>query len=103
MTENFVREYVRRLSDEDLKAISLRFSQNLCGDKAEIADLLSRSMEIDKWLRSATTAADYFSMMDDIERVTSAEAEKRNQQSDKKDDKRPKKAKTEDVSVVHPN
>lgn len=96
MTENFVREYVRRLSDEDLKALSLRFSQNLCGDKAEIAELLSRSLDIDKWLRSASTSADYFNMMDEVERVTSAEAERRNQ-LEKKDDKRPKKAKTDET------
>lgn len=92
-TENIVREYVRRLSDDDLKNISSRLTQNLSGDKAEVADMLSKSIEIDKWLRSANSSNEFFSMMDEIEREVSFEFQKRNEKEklDKKEEKSKRK------------
>lgn len=92
-TENIVREYVRRLSDEDLKNISSRLTQNLSGDKAEVADMLSRSSDVDKWLKSANSSDEFFDMMDEIEREVNFEFQKRNEKekSDRKDDKSKRK------------
>ena len=50
-----VKEYVKRLSQDDLSFLGLRFKQNLTGDKAEIANKLAEDEEIDKWLATSTS------------------------------------------------
>jgi hypothetical protein len=89
-TENIIREYVRNLSDEDLKNLLSRLMQNLSGDKAEVANILSKSAEVDKWLKSANSSNDFFSMMDEIEKEVSFEFQKRNEK-DKKEEKSKRK------------
>lgn len=61
-----VTEYVKRLTDETLRFLNTRFSQDLPGDKAVIAETLSRDREIDKWLSSAVSGEEWFDMVDEI-------------------------------------
>jgi hypothetical protein len=62
--ESFLKEYARNLPDDHLYFLHMRFSQNLCGDRAEIAELMQGNHTIDKWLSSANTAEDWFDMFD---------------------------------------
>ncbi len=64
--DNALKEYVSCLSDDDLRFLSSRYSQMLCGDRAEILVVLSRAKEIDKWLGSATGVVELFDMVDKI-------------------------------------
>lgn len=61
-----VRESVRRFSEDDLKFLHSRLSQKLCGDCADAVEVLSRVSELDKWLRSASSANELFDMVDTL-------------------------------------
>ena len=62
--ETFLAEYAKRLSDQDLDYLRLRIEQNLCGDRADVASLLSRDREMDRWLATANGADEFFDMVD---------------------------------------
>lgn len=96
--ENFLKEYVRRLSDEDLRNLSNRFVQNLCGDKAEISEILSKNSEVDKWLRSASGSSEFFDMLDEVEKLVLVEDKHRSEQAEKKEEK-PKRKSNKTASV----
>lgn len=64
--ESLVKEYVRRISDDELNYLNIRYVQNLFGDKAEVAHCLSRDKQIDKLLAAATDAEDWFDIVDYI-------------------------------------
>ena len=83
-----VKEYVKRLSQDDLSFLGLRFKQNLTGDKAEIANKLAEDEEIDKWLATSTCADEWFDMVDSIGDCVKQEYGRR---ADEEDDRRPRK------------
>lgn len=61
-----VKEYVKRISDDDLAYLGIRFKQSLCGDTGAIAQKLSEDEEIDRWLSASTSADEWFEMLDVI-------------------------------------
>ncbi len=64
--ESLLKEYARRLSDEDLKYLGTRFQALLKGDRADIADFLSRDRSLDQWLSNSKSALEWFDMIDAI-------------------------------------
>jgi hypothetical protein len=86
-TENFLKDYIRHLSEEDLRFASGRL-QRLCGDTAELLEFLSRNSELDKWLKTATNSVEFFLLVDQLEFVIKSENDKRNQLADKKEEKK---------------
>lgn len=62
--ENVLKEYVRKLIDDDLKYLFFRCNQLLCGDRAEISEFLSQNRDLDRWLQSAASASELFDMLD---------------------------------------
>jgi hypothetical protein len=86
--DTLIREFVRRISDEDLRFLNSRFRQNLEGDRASIANLLSQDKEMDRWLASALSANEWFGMLDLIGPQVSKEWKRRMSMS-KERDKRP--------------
>ena len=66
MKSDALREYVRRLSDDDFRFLCSRFSQMLCGDRAEILEFVSRNKEIDRWLSSASGSKELFDLVDQL-------------------------------------
>ena len=64
--DSSLREYVRRLSDEDLRFLYDRFSANLSGDRPQILDLLATNKEADRWLSTAADSTDFFERLDVI-------------------------------------
>lgn len=75
--ESVLVEYVRRLSDEDLAFLRMRFVQNLHGDRADIANFLSRDAEVDRWLRSAASAEEFFDALQNAGDCAMKEFERR--------------------------
>jgi hypothetical protein len=59
-----LKEYVSRISSEDLKYLSVRYMQMLFGDRAEIVEKLALDKEVDRWLSCATSADEFFDMVD---------------------------------------
>ena len=75
-----LREYVSRLSDSEMHDIGQRLSQRLCGDYAEVATTLQRDREIDYWLKSATSASEWFVMIDRIADAINKEQKRREEE-----------------------
>jgi hypothetical protein len=75
--ENMVREYVRRLSDEDLKFINGRLNQRLSNDLSEVLNYLSRANEMDRWLASAKGASELYDMVDMVHSFVEKEGGRR--------------------------
>lgn len=72
-----VKEYVRRLGDEDLRFLSLRLGQRLGGDVGEVLEILQRSADVDRWLSTAPSANDFFDMVDLMDSQVQGEVRKR--------------------------
>ncbi len=75
--ENMVREYVRRMSDEDLKFVNSRLNQRLSSDLAEVLQYFSRANEMDRWLASAKEATELYDMIDMIQSFVEKESSRR--------------------------
>lgn len=82
-----VKEYVKRISDDDLSYLGIRYKQGLCGDKAEIALKLAEDEELDRWLSSSISADEWFEMVDSIGECVKSEYNRRLDD----EDRRPKK------------
>lgn len=76
--EIYLKEFVQRLSEEHLKFLSSRFSQQLGGDLSEVVDFLSNVKEIDRWLVTAESYQELFEMIDVIQNYVQKECERRN-------------------------
>ena len=79
--ENMVKEYVRRLADDDVKLLQSRCRQRLQGDAAEVLHLVARAGEIDRWLGSAKSFDEFFEMVDLLEFCVDREFSRRFQQA----------------------
>lgn len=75
--ENMVREYVRRLTNEDLKFLNGRLKQRLSTDLTEVLEQLSRAGEIDRWLSAANGADELYEMIDVIHSYLEKESTRR--------------------------
>ena len=75
--ESFLKEYARNLSDDHLYHLNTRFTQNLCGDRSEIAAIMQNHHTIDRWLCSASTCEEWFEMIDMIGDFVKQEVERR--------------------------
>jgi hypothetical protein len=76
-SNSIIREYVSRLSDVEVIELSQRLNQRLCGDYAQVAVILSQDPEIDLWLKTATSADEWFDMIDKIGLTIETEQKKR--------------------------
>jgi len=75
-TDN-LKEYLKKLNDDDLKYLGARLSQRLGGDMAEAVDLMQKNQEVDHWLRSAGDSDEFFDMMDLVDDLVQQETRKR--------------------------
>lgn len=72
-----LREYAKRLNDDDLKYLNMRLTHRLGGDVGEAIEFMQRNQEIDRWLSSAGNATDFFDMLDSIDSSVQQEVKKR--------------------------
>lgn len=75
--ETIIKEYVRRLSEDEINFLNPRFNQLLFGDRADIVDLLSKDKHIDKLLASASDATQWFDLLEAIGNAVKKEYEHR--------------------------
>lgn len=76
--DGLLKEYCSRLNDNDLYYLDSRYSQFLCGDRADISNFLSQSKDIDKMLSSAENSDEFFDMIDKIGEFVKKECDARN-------------------------
>lgn len=72
-----VKEYVRKVSDDDLRFLHMRLTQRIGGDVAEAIEFLQRYQELDHWLCLAKTANDFFDMVDVLDAGMQSEMKRR--------------------------
>ena len=82
-TDALLREYVKILSEDQLRWLNTRYTQALFGDRAEITECLSTDRELDKWLQSANGADELFNLLDQMGEFVKKEAKKRLSNDDK--------------------
>ena len=87
--EMVVKEYVKRISNDDLAYLGIRFKQDMCGDKAEIALKLAQDAEVDQWLATSKSADEWFEMVEYIGDCVKIEYNRR--VGDEADEKRPRR------------
>lgn len=66
MNSDVLKSFAKRLSDDDLSYLRIRFKQNLCGDLSEIANFLAKDAEVDAILKETSNAEEWFQMIDYI-------------------------------------
>jgi hypothetical protein len=74
---DILREYSKRLNEDELKYISIRLARRLGGDLGEAVELIQKHSEVDRWLSSANSAGDFFDMIDQVDVYVQQEIKKR--------------------------
>lgn len=72
-----LKEYARRLSDDDLQFLVVRHNERLGGDQGEFTNFVSQNRDLDRWLGSATNSSEFFSRLDEIGDSILKECERR--------------------------
>lgn len=75
--DTMLKEYVSKLTTDNLKFLYERLSVRGSGDLADSVELMSTTSEIDKWLKSATNADQFYDMIDLAEKFVEKEYRKR--------------------------
>lgn len=63
---DLVRNYIRRLSDEDISFLYCRLRDKFEDDLPEAIKFIERSPEMDRWLSTSKSADDLYNMVDVI-------------------------------------
>ena len=77
-----LREYVSKLSDENIDFLQTRFEQNRAGDLSDCLDFMSRNQDMDRLLCSASSVDEFYVVIDHI--VESVRKEITKREKDKK-------------------
>ena len=72
-----IKEFARKISDEQLRFINMRFQQNLPGDRAMVLDSLSKDKVVDRFLSSASSADDFFDCYEHVGKLVKEEVDRR--------------------------
>lgn len=72
-----VKEFVKKMSDDDLKFVNSRLTQRLGGDIAEAIELIQNDKNIDAWFSTANNGNDFFDMVEVVHSVVQMEVKKR--------------------------
>jgi hypothetical protein len=74
---SIIKEYVSHLSDVEVSELNQRLSQRLGGDYGQVATMLEQDPNIDFWLKTASSADEWFDMVDRIGVALASEEKKR--------------------------
>ncbi len=75
--ETVLREYAKRLSDEDLRNMNSLLTQRLFGDTAKALEFMSKVPDMDRFLRDQKSSGELFDVLDLIQTNLTEEVEKR--------------------------
>jgi hypothetical protein len=81
---NVVKEYVRRLSDDDLSSVVEKLTQPICGDRADVSLMFEKDKDLDRWLSQCKGANDWFDKVDLIQDLSVLEISRRQKPKEKK-------------------
>lgn len=72
-----IKEYVRKLSDDDLYFVITRLSRRVGADVAEVVEFVQRNQDVDYWLSNSKDANDFFDMIDAMDNIIQNESKRR--------------------------
>ncbi len=72
-----VKEYSRKLNDDDLRFLQMRFDQRVGQDLGEALEFIQRNSDMDHWLSLSKSASDLFDMIDVVDVAIQNEAKRR--------------------------
>lgn len=75
--EVLVKEYVGKLTEEQVTFLYSRLTQRYANDMSEALEMVSKTNDMDRWLCSATSAAEFYEMLDKLEQQLQKEVAKR--------------------------
>jgi hypothetical protein len=75
--QDTLKEYAKKLSDDDLRWLNTRLTQRIGGDVGEAIEFMQDSQEMDRWLQLNNSAAEFFEMVDQIDIQLQYELKKR--------------------------
>jgi len=76
-TDTIIREYSKKLSDDNLLEINAKLSQNLCGDMASVAYIFSQDKSVDYMLSTASSSDEWYNLIDLLGEGIKKEGQKR--------------------------
>jgi len=82
-SSEIINNYLNKLGKEDLEEIVNFSSQKFYGDDVRLTQKFEKSFELDRWLRSAETRNEWYSMVDSVTRKASSKLESLKQLSKK--------------------
>ena len=75
--DTVLKEYVNRLSLDNLKYLAVRLDERIGADLAEALDAMSSCQDLDRWLSSAKSYTEFYDMVDSIQEYIDRELGKR--------------------------
>lgn len=63
---DLVRNYIRRLSDQEMHWINHRLNDRLGNDLAEVLNFMSKSSDMDRWFASSKSPNELYDMIDTV-------------------------------------
>jgi len=76
-SDSVLREYVCKLSDEDLDYVAGRLGQKLFGDVADALTFCSQCPEVDRVLKDQSSSEDFYNTLDTLEFIVDKEVSRR--------------------------
>lgn len=76
-SNDFLKEYSRRLNDEDLKYLHTRLTFQLGGDLGDVVEFAQENEDVDKWMSSASTSNEIYDMIDQLGYFVGQEVKRR--------------------------
>ena len=75
--DTMLKEYVSRLSMENLKFLNLRLHQRIGSDLAEAIDSLASANDLDRWFGAARSCEEFYDMLDKTQEYVERELNRR--------------------------
>ena len=75
--DTVLKEYVNRLSVDNLKFLVTRLDCRIGSDLAEALELMSSCHDLDIWLSSAKSATEFYDIVDTIQEYVNKEFDKK--------------------------
>lgn len=75
--DTVLKEYVSRISLDNLKYLAVRLEERIGADLAEALEACSSCQDLDRWLSSAKSYTEFYNMVDTIQEYVNRELDKR--------------------------
>lgn len=74
---SLLKEYVKKLSIDDLNYLMIRLSQRFGSDLSEAAEMMQKDKELDRWLCASGNSSEWYNKIDKINDFVKVEIDRR--------------------------